>query len=378
MKDFFEIIFNSVNDGIVINSLDGRFLEANQITCSDLGYSKEELLKMNVTDITPLELRGTLHGQVAEKLNSGGGIIETLCKCKDGSLVPIELNLRLIEFKGNTAILIVARNITERKRAEEKLLAYADELEKKNRELDRALIRAEDATRAKSEFLAKMSHELRTPLNSVIGFSDILLSESFGKLNEKQTRYVKNVNVSGKYLLDLINNILDLSKIEARKMELQLEFFAVPELISQIVESVSLLTAEKNIDLEIMISKKVSLLYADKSKFKQILYNLISNAIKFTSPNGKICLIANIINDNLSVSVIDNGIGISLDDQKLLFEPFHQVYHSFLSREYKGTGLGLAIAKRFANMHEGNITVQSEIGKGSTFTFTLPMKKLNE
>ncbi|AKB28597.1 Sensory transduction histidine kinase [Methanosarcina siciliae T4/M] len=236
---------------------------------------------------------------------------------------------------------------------------------------------AEDANKSKSEFLAKMSHELRTPLNAVIGFSDLLLTESPGKLNKKQARYVKNIRSGGKYLLDLINDILDLSKIEAGKMELHLECFAVRETISEVLETVSPLSTEKNISLEILISKEVDLLYADKSMFKQILYNLVSNAIKFTPSNGKVCVKADIINDELSVSVIDNGIGISSENQKLLFEPFQQIASS-LSCEYKGTGLGLAIVKKVVKIHDGNINVQSEIGKGSTFIFTLPLDKLKK
>ncbi|WP_292467236.1 histidine kinase dimerization/phospho-acceptor domain-containing protein [Methanolobus sp.] len=209
MKDIFEIIFNSVNDGIVINSLDGRFLEMNQITCDDLGYTKKELLQMNVADIIPLELREELREQVAEKLKMGNGIIETLCKCKDDLLVPIELNVRPINYKGVPAALIVVRNITERKKAEKALI------EAKNI--------AEESNRVKSEFIANMSHELRTPLNSVIGFSQILIDKEYGDLNEKQIEYISNVQKSGNHLLEVINDILDFSKIESGKMDLNLK-----------------------------------------------------------------------------------------------------------------------------------------------------------
>ncbi|HIH75331.1 MAG TPA: hypothetical protein HA306_09290 [Methanosarcina sp.] len=160
-------------------------------------------------------------------------------------------------------------------------------------------------------------------------------------------------------------------------MELRPELFAVPETISEVLEIILPLSVEKCIKPEITIGKEVDLLYADKSMFKQILYNLISNAIKFTPSGGKVFLKADIINDNLSISVIDNGIGISSENQKLLFEPFRQV-DSSSSCECKGTGLGLAIVKKFVKMHNGHINVQSEIGNGSIFTFTLPLNKLRK
>jgi signal transduction histidine kinase len=277
------------------------------------------------------------------------------------------ISTTFINTDNQPKVLLTVDDVTDQKKIEQMLKESKQNLfNEKNA--------AEAANKAKSEFLAKMSHELRTPLNSVIGFSDLLLTESYGELSEKQARFVKNIMSSGKHLLDLTNDVLDISKIEAGKMELHLECFTVPETISEVTEIISLLSTQKDIDLEIIISKEVDVLYADKSMFKQILYNLISNAIKFTPFNGKVCLKADIINDNLSVSVIDNGIGISSENQKLLFEPFQQI-DSSLSREYKGTGLGLVVVKGFVQMHDGNINLQSEIGEGSTFTFTLPLNR---
>lgn len=357
MEKLFETIFNSVNDGILIYNLEGRFLEVNQITCDDLGYQKDELLQMTGMDITPPEFREKLYEQMFGKLNQGGGIVETMCRCKDGSLVPIELNIRPIEYKGSPAILAVVRDITERKKAEEAML--------------NSKLAAEAANRAKSEFLTNMSHELRTPLNSIIGFSDILCSEDFGALNEIQKRYLYNVNKSGKHLLELINDMLDLSKIEAGKMELFPEKFAIHDVINEIKATMTPLAKKKDIELKCILNIENPLIVADSVKFRQILYNLVSNAIKFTDKGGSVTIRVNTSNEQASIFVEDTGLGISPNDQEKLFNPFSQV-DSSLSKEYSGTGLGLALVKYFVEMHGGEVWVESEVGKGSIFGFSIP------
>jgi signal transduction histidine kinase len=240
------------------------------------------------------------------------------------------------------------------------------ELEQKGREL-------EAASRHKSEFLANMSHELRTPLNAIIGFSEVLQEQMFGDLNEKQAEYTRDIHSSGQHLLSLINDILDLSKIEAGHMELSLSEFDLPDAVRNALTLVRERATRRGVKLEVDVDDSLGPFYADERKFKQILLNLLSNAVKFTPGGGTVQLRAEHVKDELLVSVIDNGIGISTDDQNLIFEEFRQVATKSQNKP-EGTGLGLALTKRFVEMQGGRIWVRSEVGKGSTFAFTLPCK----
>ena len=244
---------------------------------------------------------------------------------------------------------------------------YLDQLNLKTKEL-------EMASKTKSEFLATMSHELRTPLNSIIGFSEILHDETFGPLNEKQLRYSHNILTSGKHLLNLINDILDLSKIEAGKMELIYEDFLMLDAINEVKTLVASIASKNNIILNIVVDEKLSIVKADIRKFKQILFNLISNAIKFSPQGGTVTIDAKRVDDHVRIAIIDTGIGISDEDQKKLFKSFVQI-DSSTSRQFAGTGLGLALVKQFVEMHGGKIRIESEPGKGSTFIFTMPIEK---
>jgi GAF domain-containing protein len=230
----------------------------------------------------------------------------------------------------------------------------------------------EAASRHKSEFLANMSHELRTPLNAVIGFSEVLLQRMFGELNAKQDEYLKDIYASGHHLLSLINDILDLSKIEAGRMELAPAPFHLPSALENAVTLVKERAARHGITLQVDVDPRLGDIVGDERKVKQVLLNLLSNAVKFTPEGGQIRLIASRMDGIVEISVTDTGIGIAPEDQAAIFEEFRQVGHDE-TRKQEGTGLGLTLAKKFVELHGGRIWVESELNRGSTFTFTLPV-----
>jgi two-component system, NtrC family, sensor kinase len=238
------------------------------------------------------------------------------------------------------------------------------EIEEKSRQL-------EVASQHKSEFLANMSHELRTPLNAIIGFAEVLTERMFGELNEKQEEYLKDIHASGQHLLSLINDILDLSKIEAGRMELEVTDFDLPVAIDNAITLVRERAGRRAITLGCTIGERVGMIRADERKVKQVLLNLLSNAIKFTPEGGRIDVRAGVNDRIVEVSVTDTGVGIAPEDQQAVFEEFRQV--GTADKKVEGTGLGLALSRRFVELHGGRIWVKSQVGQGSTFTFTLPV-----
>jgi signal transduction histidine kinase len=230
----------------------------------------------------------------------------------------------------------------------------------------------EIANQHKSDFLANMSHELRTPLNAIIGFSEVLSERMFGELNEKQADYMKDIHESGRHLLSLINDILDLSKIEAGRMELEPSDFDLPSALSNAMTLVRERAQRHGIALGLKLDQTLSSIHADERKFKQIVLNLLSNAVKFTPDGGRVDVNATLGKDMVEIAVSDTGIGIAPEDQAAVFEEFKQVGRDY-TRKAEGTGLGLALTKRFVELHGGTIRLESAPGKGSTFTFTIPL-----
>jgi len=251
--------------------------------------------------------------------------------------------------------------------------ALAANLNRMNTELARLYHQLEAANRHKSEFLANMSHELRTPLNAILGFSEVLQERMFGELNDKQAEYVHDIFTSGGHLLSLINDILDLSKVEAGKMALELALFDLASTLQGVLTLVRERAMRHGITLGLDIDADLGSIVADERKVRQILLNLLSNAVKFTPDGGRVSLAAKRGNNCVEISVVDTGIGISPQDQALLFEEFRQVGNDS-ARKHEGTGLGLALAKRFVELHGSTVRVDSAPGKGTTFTFSLPVR----
>jgi signal transduction histidine kinase len=270
---------------------------------------------------------------------------------------------------------IAAGDFTEHVRVDnrDELGALATNIDRMNDQLGLLYEQLAAANRHKSEFLSNMSHELRTPLNAIIGFSEVLLERLFGELNAKQADYLQDILDSGKHQLTLVNDILDLSKVEAGRMELELSSFSLNETINNCVAMLRERASRRGIALEIEGDPGIGAIEADQRKVKQVLFNLLSNAVKFTPEGGRITVRAHESESVVEISVQDTGVGIAPEDQGRIFEEFAQA-SSGKSME-ASTGLGLTLAKRFVELHGGAMTVQSAIGQGSTFTFSLPLRR---
>ena len=355
-------------DAVVTVDDQGRIVLVNGQTEKLFGYQRHELLGERVEKLIPQRVRDghSQHraGYSAEpRPRAMGAGLELYALRKDGTEFPVEISLSPIQTSEGFRVISSIRDVSERKKTQRQIEQQNRELELRNREVERT-------TRLKSKFLASMSHELRTPLNAIVGFSDLLADGAPGELNAKQKRFVNHIKQGSAHLLQLINDILDLSKIEAGQLELRCEDFQVRDALPEVLSTIRPLAMAKNIQVEQKLETDRPV-YADRVRFKQILYNLLSNAVKFTPKDGRIDIACVENGNEVCISVTDTGIGIRAEDQKVVFEEFRQIEGN-ADATSEGTGLGLAITKRLVEQQGGKISLESEPGKGSRFTFTLP------
>ncbi len=375
----FRRLLEAAPDAILEVNRDGRIQLVNRVTETLFGYEREELLGKPVELLIPEEVRSRhVHHRsqywshpVTRSMGTG---LALEGRRKDGSRFPVEISLSPVEAGDGFYVTAAIRDVSERKRAEEQLRAvqekYTEELAAAYQELAIRNEEIERANRLKSEFLASMSHELRTPLHTIIGFSELLGEQLKGPLNEDQQRFIGHIHRDSMHLLELINEILDLSKIEAGRLELRREAFDARTAIEGAVASIRPQCEAKSIRLESNLNLAVAV-DADPLRFKQILLNLLSNAVKFTPEGNQIRVDAAARRGFVEISVTDTGMGIPKEEHEAIFDKFRQV-GSTTKGVREGTGLGLAITRELVEQHGGEISLESEPGKGSRFTFTIP------
>ena len=330
-------------------------LDVNPSAVRNYGYSREEFLSLTIKDIRPPEDIPALLESAAKATPGTETAGVWKHRKKDGTLIDVDITSRPLIYDGRDARLVVATDVSVRKRAEEALVRAKEE--------------AERTSKFKDQFLSTMSHELRTPLNAVLGFSDLLADERYGPLNDKQRRYIDHIHTGGKHLLTLISDILDLSKIEAGRMELALESISVDATFAEVLSVMQPLADRKSHALTAN-AKRGLVVRADATRLKQVLMNLLGNAIKFSPNGGRIELTARLEDDKVRVEVWDNGPGIAPEEQKRIFEAFYRLRES--GKKTEGTGLGLAITQRLVELHGGELSLKSQVGQGSCFYFSLP------
>jgi PAS domain S-box-containing protein len=360
----------------------GEILEANLTFSEQLGVAKGNLINTPFYHYIVKADRDLLYLHL-KKLSQTE--VQTNCEVRlvkqNGCQFHVQLESRIVQNSVDNISMIHTSimDITERKQAEQKLAQLNQELEDKvqQRTAKFSLANAElaRAARLKDEFLANMSHELRTPLSAILSMSELLTDGTYGKINTDQLKAVGHIEYGGRHLLSLINDILDLSKIEAGKMQLEPENIIIDGVCHSCIQMVKLIAMRKQVSVRFSSDEKVKTLFADQRAVKQILVNLLNNAVKFT-PQGKVTLKlqGDEINRVVNINVIDTGIGIPEHELDNLFKPFVQI-DSGLNRKHEGTGLGLALVYKLVKLHGGSLRVKSEVGKGSTFTVSLPWQE---
>lgn len=357
-------IFENATVGIYRSTPDskGKLLTVNPAFAQIMGYESPEVMVESITDISSqFYVNSADRERLRQLLGEKGRVqgFETLFHRKNGEIIDVSISSNLIRDE-NSEILYyegILEDITEKKQASQ------FRIEKEA---------AEAANKHKSEFLANMSHELRTPLNAILGYTELILDKIYGEVPDKIREVLERLEKNGRHLLNLINDVLDLSKIEAGQLVLSLDEYSMEDVIQTVITSVEALAAEKNLKLNVMVPADLKIGKGDQQRIAQVLLNLVGNAIKFTE-KGEVKVAVGVSNETFLISVSDTGPGISKADQKKIFEEFQQADGSS-TRQKGGTGLGLSIAKKIVEMHGGQIWVESTLGKGSNFRFTLPIR----
>jgi diguanylate cyclase (GGDEF)-like protein/PAS domain S-box-containing protein len=391
----FSGLAGACDEAVLITDVNNVIITCNDAASALLGYSQAELIGKSVASLIRDGDSEGFTRAVGKRMTMNGYV--TAVKDALGREVAVNLNaVVLVDSQENMfGAVLVIRNIKEgaglghareeqskelekfSQNLEKRVLERTEELERVNRELNRL-------NQMKGKFIANTSHELRTPLNSIIGFSDVLLEKTYGQLNDSQERYIKNIHRAGRHLLELVNNVLDIAKIDAGKCEIVYETFGAGGFIDEVISIMQPLAEKKFIDIVAQIDHNIDAITADRAMLKQILYNLLSNAIKFTPEGGKVGITVSYEEntggpstperpggDMLKFSVWDTGVGIGPEDKARIFDEFEQA-DTTLSREHGGAGLGLALSRKLVELHGGSISAESSLGEGSVFTFTVP------
>ncbi|MDO8964760.1 MAG: ATP-binding protein [Coriobacteriia bacterium] len=385
----YRALFDGSADPVLLLGEDGTVRGANALALTQYGYTEDELTGLHLADLDGSGTEALISGIVDELSRRESVTVEFSIIARDGRIIPVEMSARIMEQGGERIILAVVRDVTEQRRIKGELEAYRLELERLvaertaqledanrdllsvNEELARVNVELLAASRAKSAFLANMSHELRTPLNSIIGFTGIMLQGLAGPLADEQRRQLGMVRASGAHLLSLINDVLDLSKVESGTVELAPERVDLRACARELVETLLPLAQSKGLTLTVEDGDPV-LVEVDPRALQQILFNLVGNAIKFTR-SGSVTVRIGREGAQVAVSVADTGVGIAASELPGIFKAFRQVTSPDQGKP-QGTGLGLTLSTRFAEMLGGTIDARSEVGQGSVFTLTMPCR----